>query len=128
WEVEPDAAAMRTGADFRIGVRAVFGHPVVRPIILTLMLWSVSGGFFIALYTPFCLRTIGLSEQAFGVIIAMGGVGSLGGAMLARGLMRRLGVGRTLLVTSTLSLSCTLFLPIAAASASRAVAIGFLAA
>jgi MFS family permease len=123
-----DAAALRTGADFRIGVRAVFGHPVVRPIILTLMMWSVSGGFFIALYTPFCLRTIGLSERAFGVIIAMGGVGSLAGAILARGLMRRLGVGRTLLVTSTLSLGCTLFIPIAAACGSRAAAIGFLAA
>ena len=127
-ELEPDAAALRTGADFRIGVRAVFGHPVVRPIILTLMLWSVSGGFFVALYTPFCLRTIGLSERAFGVIIAMGGIGSLAGAMLARGLMRRLGVGRTLLVTSTLSLACTLCIPIAAGCASHAVAIGFLAA
>src|SRR6185436_17260154 len=127
-DAEPDAATMRTGADFRIGVRAVFGHPVVRPIILTLMLWSVSGGFFTALYTPFCLRTIGLSEQAFGAIIAMGGIGSLAGAMLARGLMRRLGVGRTLLVTSTLSVACTLFIPIAAASASRPAALGFLAA
>jgi hypothetical protein len=127
-ELGSDAAALRTGADFRIGVRAVFGHPVVRPIILTLMMWSVSGGFFVALYTPFCLRTIGLSTKAFGVIIAMGGVGSLAGAMLARGLMRRLGVGRTLLVTSTLSLACTLCIPIAAACASRAAAIGFLAA
>lgn len=127
-EIGPDAAPLRTGADFRIGVRAVFGHPVVRPIILTLMMWSVSGGFFVALYAPFCLRTIGLSERAFGVIIAMGGVGSLAGAMLARGLMRRLGVGRTLLVTSSLSLACTLCIPIAAGCASHAVAIGFLAA
>ena len=127
-ELGPDAAAVRTGEDFRIGLRAVFGHPVVRPIILTLMMWSVTGGFFIALYTPFCLRTIGLSEQVFGLIIAMGGVGSLAGAMLARGLMHRLGVGRTLLVTSTLSLSCTLCIPIAAGCASHAAAIGFLAA
>lgn len=127
-EPGPDAAAVRTGEDFRIGLRAVFGHPVVRPIILTLMMWSVTGGFFIALYTPFCLRTIGLSERTFGGIIAMGGVGSLAGAMLARGLVRRLGVGRTLLVTSALSLTCTLFIPIAAAWSSHAVAIGFLAA
>ncbi len=127
-EPGPDAAAMRTGRDFRIGLRAVFGHPVFRPIVLTLMMWSVTGGFFIALYTPFCLRTIGLSERTFGVIIAMGGVGSLAGAMLARGLMRRLGVGRTLLVTSALSLSCTLFIPIASTCASHAVALGFLAA
>ena len=127
-EIEPDAASLRTGADFRIGVRAVFGHPVVRPIILTLMMWSVTGGFFTALYTPFCLRTIGLSERTFGAIIAMGGVGSLAGAILARGLMRRLGVGRTLVVTSALSLGCTLCIPIASTCPSHAVALGFLAA
>ncbi|HEX3757560.1 MAG TPA: MFS transporter [Kofleriaceae bacterium] len=128
---EPGAeasAALRTGKDFRIGVRAVFGHPVVRPIILTLMMWSVTGGFFVALYTPFCLRTIGLRESTFGVIIAMGGVGSLAGAMLARRLARRLGVGRTMIVTSTLSLACTLCIPIAAEVSSHAIAIGFLVA
>jgi MFS family permease len=127
-ELGADEAPVRTGEDFRIGLRAVFGHPVVRPIILTLMMWSVTGGFFVALYTPFCLRTIGLSEQMFGVIIAMGGVGSLAGAVLARGLMRRLGVGRTLMVTSALSLSCALFIPIASTCSSRAAALGFLAA
>src|SRR5262249_53378061 len=118
-ELGADAAVVRTGEDFRIGVRAGFGHPVVRPIILTLMMWSVTGGFFPALYTPFCLRTIGLSESTFGVIIAMGGVGSLAGAQLARGLARRLGVGRTLLVTSALSLGCTLFIPIASTCSSH---------
>jgi predicted MFS family arabinose efflux permease len=127
-ELGSDEAPVRTGEDFRIGLRAVFGHPVVRPIILTLMMWSVTGGFFVALYAPFCLRTIGLSEQMFGVIIAMGGVGSLAGAILARGLMRRLGVGRTLMVTSALSLSCALFIPIASTCSSRAAALGFLAA
>jgi MFS family permease len=127
-ELGSEAAVLRTGADFRIGVRAVFGHPVVRPIILSLMMWSVSGGFFVALYTPFCLRTLGLSTKPFGVIVGMGGIGSLAGAILARGLMRRLGIGRTLLVTSTLSLACTLCIPIAAGCASRTAAIGFLAA
>lgn len=127
-EPGPDAAPMRTGEDFRIGLRAVFGHPVVRPIILTLMMWSVTGGFFVALYTPFCLRTIGLSERTFGVIIAMGGVGSLAGAILARGLMRRLGVGRALIATSALSLTCALFIPIASLCSSHTAALGFLAA
>jgi MFS family permease len=127
-ELDAAASAMRTGRDFQIGMRAVFGHPMVRPLVLTVMLWSVVGGFFIALYTPYCLRTIGLSERTFGVIIAMGGVGSLAGAMLARSLTRALGLGRTLLVTSTLSLACTLFIPIAASGTSRAMTIGFLVA
>jgi MFS family permease len=127
---EPDVAGLsvRTGEDFRIGMRAVFGHPLVRPIVLTLMVWSITGGFFMALYTLFCLRELGLSEAMFGVIIAMGGLGSLAGAVLARSLARVLGVGRTLLVTSTLSLACTLFIPIAASGTSHAMTIGFLIA
>jgi MFS family permease len=125
---EDDVPVVRTGEDFRIGLRAVFGHPLVRPIVLTLMAWSIAGGFFIALYTVFCLRELALSEAMFGVIIAMGGIGSLAGAVLARSLARRLGVGRTLFVTATLSLACTLFIPLAASASSRAMTIGLLAA
>jgi predicted MFS family arabinose efflux permease len=128
--VDDGAAALpvRTGEDFRIGMRAVFGHSLVRPIVLTLMVWSISGGFFLALYTLFCLRVLGLSEATFGVIIAMGGIGSLGGAVLARSLARVLGVGRTLFVTSALSLLCSLFVPIAASAPSHAMMVGFLIA
>lgn len=125
---EPVEPPVRTGEDFRIGLRAVFGHPLVRPIVLTLMVWSISGGFFMALYTLFCLRELQLSQAMFGVIIAMGGIGSLAGAVLARSLARVLGVGRTLLVTSALSLACTLFIPIAASGTSRAMTVGFLIA
>jgi MFS family permease len=121
------AVVVRTGRDFRIGVRAVFGHPQVRPIILTLMMWSITGGFFISLYTPFCLRELGLSERAFGAIIAMGGVGSLGGAIVARGLANRIGVGRTMIATATLSLVFALFIPIAAYAPSRALTFACLA-
>lgn len=119
---------VRTGEDFRIGMRAVFGHPLVRPVVVTLMVWSIAGGFFNALYTIFCLRELGLSEATFGVIIAMGGVGSLAGAALSRTLARVLGVGRTLLATSALSLACTLFIPISASAGSHRMAIAFLVA
>jgi MFS family permease len=119
---------VRTGEDFRVGLRAVFGHPLVRPIVLTLMVWSVAGGFFNALYTLFCLRELGLSEATFGVIIAMGGVGALAGAILARGLARVLGVGRTLLVASAVSVIFTLLIPLSASGTSRAMTIGLLIA
>ena len=129
---EPDdtasaAQSFRTGEDFRIGLRTVFGHPLVRPIVLTLMVWSIAGGFFMALYTPYCLRELQLSKATFGVIIAMGGVGSLGGAIVSRSLARVLGVGRTMLVTAFLSLLCTLLIPIAGSAPSHTVAVGLLA-
>jgi MFS family permease len=122
------ASSVRTGEDFRIGLRTVFGHPMVRPIVLTLMVWSVAGGFFMALYTPYCLRELQLSKATFGVIIAMGGVGSLGGAIVSRSLARVLGVGRTMLMTAFLSLLCTLLIPIAGSGTSPSTTIGLLAA
>jgi MFS family permease len=132
---DPDGAAIGddpppvwTGQDFWLGLRTVFGHPLIRPIVLTLMVWSITGGCFLGLYTLLCLRTLGLSEATFGVIIAMGGIGSLAGAMVARGLAHWLGVGRTIFATSVLSLACTMFVPIASLCSSRPVQVGFLAA
>jgi MFS family permease len=100
--------------------------------VLSHMVWSISSGFFLALYTLFCLRELRLSEGTFGVIIGMGGVGALAGALISRALVRRLGLGHTLLVTSMLSLACAVFIPLAGSPAatggSFALIIGFLVA
>jgi MFS family permease len=127
-EVHPTASlsARLRGGDLRVGMRAVFGHPIVRPIVVSHMVWSLSGGFFMALYTPFCLRVLGLDEATFGVIIAMGGIGSLGGALLSRAFVRKVGLGRTLVITSALSLACALFIPLA--SGPFALVVAFLVA
>lgn len=119
------------GEDLRTGFGEIFRHPVVRPIVLSHMVWSLSGGFFLALYTLFCLRELRLSEGTFGVIVGMGGVGSLAGALISRALVRRLGLGRTLIVTSVLSLACALFIPLADSSITGgeyALIVGFLIA
>jgi predicted MFS family arabinose efflux permease len=102
--------------DLGVGLGAVFKHAQLRPIVIAHMVWSISGGFFVALYTPFCLRELDLSTATFGVVIAMGGIGSLGGALLSRGLVRNIGLGRTLFATSMLSLACGLFIPLASGS------------
>ncbi len=127
-EVEPTAslAASMRGTDLQIGMRAVFGHPIVRPIVISHMVWSLSGGFFMALYTPFCLRVLKLDTATFGVVIAFGGIGALGGALLSRVFVRGFGLGRTLVITSALSLVCALFIPLA--EGPFAVIIAFLIA
>ncbi len=118
---EPAAAAPKEkargplrAADLRVGLRAVFGHPYVRWIVISHMVWSICGGFFIALYTPFCLRELELSKSIFGMIVAMGGVGSLAGALLSRWMVAAIGLGRTLVIASALSLVCAVFIPLAA--------------
>ena len=112
-EASPATSMSLHGGDLEVGMRAVFKHPIVRPIVISHMVWSLSGGFFMALYTPFCLRELALDTTTFGVIIAMGGVGSLAGALLSRTFVRAFGLGHTLVITSALSLVCALFIPLA---------------
>lgn len=119
----PASAPRRRGDDLRVGLRAVFGHPQVRPLVVGHMLWAVSGGFFMSLYALFCLRELRLSETAYGVIVAVGGIGALGGAVVSRALVRRLGLGPALLVASTLSLACGLFIPLAAGPAPAVIGL-----
>lgn len=114
------------GEDLRVGLRTVFGHPYVRWIVISHMVWSICGGFFMSLYSLFCLRELALSKAMFGVIIAVGGVGSLAGALLSRWMVSTLGLGRTLVIASALSLTCAVFIPLAAGP--LAVIVAFLMA
>jgi MFS family permease len=130
-EPNPDAMAStgwQSSKDLRVGMHAIFGHPQVRPIVWSLMVWSVAGGFFVALYTVLCLRTLGLPESTYGLIVAMGGIGSLAGALVSRRLAGSIGVGRTLIVTATLSTLSWLFLAVAPYAGSYAIVLVFLGA
>lgn len=102
--------------DLAVGMRALFGDAIVRPITLAYMLWSLWGGFFMALYPPFLLRELHLGETWFGVIIAMGGVGALFGAVFSRASVKRFGLGTTIIVSSAISLAAGLFVPAARGS------------
>ena len=112
----PKNPERRRGDDIRVGMRAVFGHPYVRWIVISHMVWSICGGFFMSLYSLFCLRDLGLSKALFGIVIAVGGIGSLGGAVMSRWLVNALGLGPMLVLASALSLFCAVFIPLASGS------------
>lgn len=111
-----ESSTWQSSRDLRDGMRAVFGHAHVRAVVLALMVWSIAGGFFTALYTLFCLRTLGLSELTFGIIIAVGGIGSLGGALISRRLVASIGLGPTLILSAVISLAGGLLIPLASGS------------
>jgi MFS family permease len=111
-----ESSTWQSRRDLRDGMAAIFHHPHVRPVVITLVVWSITGGFFTALYTLFCLRTLGLSEITFGIVIAMGGIGSLFGALISRRMVARLGLGRTLIASATISLTGCLLIPLAQGS------------
>ncbi|MGE5184097.1 MAG: MFS transporter [Acidobacteriota bacterium] len=130
-EPNPDAMAStgwQSSKDMRVGMRAIFGHPQVRPIVIALMVWAVAGGFFVALYAVLCLRTLGLPESTYGVIVAMGGIGSLAGALVSRRLAGAIGVGRTMIVTAALSTLSGLFMAVAPYASSYTLVLVFLGA
>jgi predicted MFS family arabinose efflux permease len=111
------AAPVRTRFDVRrdlgVGLRAIFGHRELRAVVIAHVVWAVSGGFFMTLYSPFCLRVLGLDAGTLGLMIAVGGVGALFGAVLANPLVRWLGFGPTVIVAASLSVACALFIPMA---------------
>ncbi|HEY4175282.1 MAG TPA: MFS transporter [Kofleriaceae bacterium] len=122
----PVKARVSLREDLAIGMRALFGNAIVRPITIAYMLWSLWGGFFMTLYAPFLLRDLHLGETWFGVIVAMGGVGALFGAVFSRASVKRFGLGNTIIVSSALSLAAGLFVP--AARGSSVMVIAFLVA
>lgn len=113
---EPSKVRGKWSDDLRAGLRAIFSHPIVRPIVIAHGVWALSGGFFMALYTPYCLRTLQVSTATFGVIISMGGIGALGGAVLSRFFVRRIALGKMMLLMSALSVGCALLIPLAEGS------------
>src|SRR5450432_1075520 len=56
-------------ADLGVGLRAIFGPPVIRRLVIAEMALSITGGFFSAMYALYCLRDLELSTAMFGVVI-----------------------------------------------------------
>ena len=109
------AHASSLRADLAVGVRAVFGPPVIRRLVIAEMALAVTGGFFAALYAPYCLRELDLSTATFGVVISFGGVGALIGAVLARAVPRSAGLGRVLVATTVIVAGASFLIPAAGA-------------
>ena len=99
--------------DVRVGLRASVGHPIVGPEFLVEALSSITGGFFLSLYTLYALKTLRLSAGALGVIISVGGLGALMGTALAGRMSRGLGLGPALILCLGGSRLAGLLIPLA---------------
>jgi MFS family permease len=79
--------------DIADGLRAVFGHPVVRPAMTAATVGAFGGQVQGVVLILFLVRDAGLPPALVGVIIAVGGVAAVAGAALATPLTARLGPG-----------------------------------
>ncbi len=95
------------------GARALFLHPLLRPLAIAVALQSVGGGFFDALYEFYALKDLRLSPLAIGGLITAGGVGALCAAYVSPRIARRLGSGPALTAGAALYGLVTLLVPFA---------------
>jgi predicted MFS family arabinose efflux permease len=79
--------------DLRDGVTFVFGHPLLRPVFLTQLVFNAAFFVLQAVYVPYAVHRLGLSAVGVGATLATYGVGMVLGALLAPGIIRRLPFG-----------------------------------
>jgi MFS family permease len=107
----------------RDGLRMLFGHRVLRPLILIGSPISFFNSGVVALYILYVVRELGLSALVIGLIFAAGGVAAIPGAIVAERSGARFGVGRTIIGGYALAGLASLVVPLAAGPTVVIVAI-----
>ena len=69
-------------AEIREGASFVWHEPMLRPMLITGVIFNVSWFVLQAAYVPYAVRVLDMSAQAIGLTLAMFGAGMLAGAML----------------------------------------------
>lgn len=94
----PAARADAVRASIAEGVRVVWNHRLLRPMVLSASGSSFFGYVFLAVYVLYMVRDLGFSPGAVGLVLGLGGVGALIGALLAAPLAQRIGVGPSIVL------------------------------
>jgi Na+/melibiose symporter-like transporter len=79
------------GAAVGEGLRAVLGHPLLRPLALAAGLFELFDSAVFAVYVLYATRDVGLAPAVLGLVFAAGAVGGLAGVALSGRVARRLG-------------------------------------
>ena len=113
----PAARARHVLGDLREGAAFAWRHRLLRPVLLTALVWNCSWFALQAAYVPYAAYRLGLGASGIGITLACYGGGMLAGALLAPRLMRRITFGAALAagpvvsVAAALSMVATIWLP-----------------
>jgi predicted MFS family arabinose efflux permease len=121
-ETDANAEPPTRLGDLVAGFEALNRDHVVRAVAIVVLVQSLFGGIFSALYMVFAIRGLGLAPAILGLVIAMGGIGSLIGAVVGPWLARRLGLGRATALTSLAYGFGLVFIPLAHGSVAEGTA------
>ena len=84
--------------ELREGAALVLQHPLLRPVLLTALVWNLAWFVLQAAYVPYAVKQLGLSGAAVGLTLATYGAGMISGALLAPRVIRALPYGLAVLM------------------------------
>lgn len=109
---EPQSAPRSLSAEIREGLKYVLGHPLLRPLVMSMGIANLFG-MVPTLLPLYAVRELGLSAFEFGTVLGLANVGALLGAISGRKLVHRWGLGRILACSSVVPGLSILLLPFA---------------
>ncbi len=87
------------------GARLVWGHSLLRPILLTAVAWNIAWFVLQAAYVSYAMRALGLDAAGVGLTLAAYGAGMVAGALLAPGIVAGLHFGHAILLGPLVSVA-----------------------
>jgi MFS family permease len=93
--ISPHTSKRRMRAEIAEGLRAVFGHRLMRPVTMAATIGAFGGQVQAVILILFLVRDADLPPALVGVVIAIGGIAGVASAFLVTPLTERLGPGPT---------------------------------
>ena len=96
-EPKPNRVAERNiASEIHEGLYLVMSHGLMRPMFISSGAYNFFAAIFVAVYTLFMVRELGLQPSSVGAIIACGGVGGVLGGVIAARVANRFGAGKAI--------------------------------
>lgn len=110
----PSTEKADLGREIREGIRFVFGHPLIRPLLLCATLAELAFAAVLALQVVYAADVLLMTPAVIGVVLAVGNGGGVLGALVAEPFARKFGTGRAFMVAIVLFTGGTVILPLSA--------------
>lgn len=117
------APGRHIGHDIAEGMRYTYRHRMLLPLAVSVHLWFLANSIVTTLFGVFALRELDVPEWAFGLILAVGGLGGFLGALLAPRVGSRVGAGRAILLGRIVTVAPWLTLALLPLTAATSLAL-----
>ena len=91
--------------DLKDGAAFVWTHALLRPVLLTAIVWNISFFALQAIYVPYAVHVLGLGASGVGVTLAVYGFGLVVGSFFAARIIRLMSFGPSVLLGPIVSVA-----------------------